>query len=121
MTAAAIRRAQEIGIRTTVAVVDETGALVTLTRMDGALPITVDIAKSMAYTSAAFALPGADMQDWYNQPWFHSMVLQTQGQLLPAGGGLPVLRGEVMIGAIGTSGGSHEQDLECSTAGIRAL
>lgn len=118
---AALRRAQEIGIKATAAVVDDAGALVVLARMDGALPITADIARSMAYTSASFGMPGSDMESWYNEPWFHSMVLQTNGQLLPAGGGLPITEGGALIGAIGVSGGSHDQDRDCSQAGIRAL
>ena len=119
--AASVVKAQALGIRVSVAVVDPNGSLVALHRMDGAGPITVDIAQNMAYTSATFRMPGASMADWYMQPWFHSMVLQSHGKLLPADGGLPMRREKEVLGAIGVSGGSGAQDKECSEAGIATL
>lgn len=119
--AAARRKAEELGIKVSVAVCDAHGDLVALTHMDGALAITTDIARGMAYTSAVMQYPGKDMAQWYDQPWFHSMVLQSGGRLLPADGGVLLTHGEDIVGTIGVSGGTGAQDLACSQAGAAAL
>ncbi len=115
------RKAREIGIKVSVAVVDEGGHVVAMGRMDSASWITVDIATAMAYTAAALESPSAGFASWRDAPGWPSVVNLFQGKLLGGQGGLPITKRGKVIGAIGTSGGADEQDRECSQAGIEAI
>ena len=50
------------------------------------------------------------------------MIIQSRGQILPAGGGIPIVDGIAVLGAIGVAGGSRdEQDILCCRAGLTVL
>lgn len=114
-------KAAELGIRVSVVVVDVAGRVVALERMDGASWATTGVAEAMAFTSAAWRMRGADMTRWHGSPWFTSLVIQTGGKMLPAEGGMPIRVDREFLGAIGVSGGSGEQDRQCSEAGLAAI
>lgn len=121
MAEAGCAKARELGIKVTFAVVDGAGDLVLLKRMDGAPPYTVPIATNMAYTSALFRRPGEALVDRYLQPWFHSLVLQSGGRILPSQGGLVLLDEDgTVVAATGVSGGTGEQDKLCAEAALQA-
>lgn len=119
MADAALQKASELGIRVTFAFADAGGDLVNLKRMDGAPSYTVPIASSMAYTSAVMRRPGEALVDRYNDPWFHGLVLQSGGRILPSQGGV-LLQAEngTFMGATGVSGGTGEQDKACAEAAV---
>ena len=96
-----------------VAVTDAGGALIALLRMDGAPPATADVALSKARSAAAFNLPTSALAAGV----VAMPGLVTVPNFLAAGGGVPISRGGICIGAIGTSGGSAEQDEAASKAG----
>lgn len=122
MADAAIQKASELGIQVTFAFADAGGDLMILKRMDDAASYTVPIASSMAYTSAVMRRPGEDLVDRYNQPWFHGLVLQSGGRMLPSQGGV-LCKAEdgTFLGATGVSGGTGEQDKACAEAAISAV
>lgn len=122
MADAALARAEELGIRVTFAFADASGDLVIVKRMDGAPGFTVPIASSMAYTSAYFRRDGEPLVDRYMAPWFHGLVLQSGGKILPSQGGLVLRDPEsgAVLGATGVSGGTGEQDKLCAQAAIQA-
>ena len=113
-------KALEMDIAVSVAVVDEGGRLVAFGRMDRARPMCVDIAVNKAYTSASFQVPTTQLQAQSGQSWFQSMIVSTQGKIMAVGGGLPVLDPPNIIGAVGVSGGTEEQDQECAQAALAA-
>jgi uncharacterized protein GlcG (DUF336 family) len=119
---AARRKAEEINVPMNIAVVDAGGNLTAFARMDGAWLGSIDIAQNKAYTARAFDMStkelGAASQP--NQPLF-GIHASNQGRLIIFAGGIPLTDGETVIGAIGVSGGSVEQDQEVAEAGVAAF
>ena len=120
--AAAARWAEEAGIRVNVAVVDSGGNLAAFLRMPGAFLHSIDIAIDKAYTAAGFGLPtGA----WTEALATHSRAVREGIPLRPRmvcfGGGLPLKHEGCVIGGIGVSGGSEEEDEACARAGLVAI
>jgi uncharacterized protein GlcG (DUF336 family) len=123
VAAAAQRRAAEIGIRVAVAVVDDGGHLVHLGRMDGAPPLTAEIAEAKASGTASLGRPGDAVAEMYEKrPGFFEVVAEmTRRPLVPGLGSVLIRSEERIIGAIGVSGGRPEQDLDCAEAGLKAI
>ena len=82
--------------------------------------MSVDIAVNKAYTSASFQVPTTELQAQSGQSWFQSMIVSTQGKIMAVGGCLPVLDSPNIVGAVGVSGGTAEQDQECARAALAA-
>jgi uncharacterized protein GlcG (DUF336 family) len=123
VAAAAHRRAAEIGIRVTVAVVDDGGHLVHLGRMDGAAPLTAEIAEAKASGAASLGRPGDAVAEIYEKRpgFFEAIAEMTRRPLIPGLGSVLIRSEERIIGAIGVSGGRPEQDLDCAEAGLKAI
>ncbi|MGY1828046.1 MULTISPECIES: GlcG/HbpS family heme-binding protein [unclassified Blastococcus] len=118
---AGIAKAEEIGQPMNVAVVDDGGHLVAFARMDGAIRASIDISNRKAVTSALMALPTAALTPLV-QPGAELYGLEnTAGGLVTFGGGIPLQRGNEIIGAVGVSAGSVEQDVVVATAAAAAL
>jgi uncharacterized protein GlcG (DUF336 family) len=118
MIDAAISHAQQLGVTVSVAVVDRSGNLVALQRMDGAMFISPEIGWGKAWTSAAFRAPsGAVAENLSPAPGFVSGIASaTHGRFMPRQGAIPLPDG----GAIGASGASSGQDEEIARAGLAA-
>jgi glc operon protein GlcG len=118
---AAVAKAQEISVPEVVAIVDAAGTLKALLRMDGAPFASIDVATDKAYTSASFQVPTDQFaKDVSADPVVMASILKVPHVSLLAGG-YPIMSGDTLIGAIGVSGGSGEQDQECAQAGLAAL
>jgi uncharacterized protein GlcG (DUF336 family) len=119
---AACAKAEEIGVPMNVAVVDAGNNLTAFARMDGAWLGSIDIAQNKAYTARSFDMSTKDLAPLCqpNQPLF-GIHASNQGRLIVFAGGIPLESGEEVIGAIGVSGGSVEQDHEVAEAGVAAL
>ena len=119
---AAARWAQEAGIRVNVAVVDAGGNLAAFLRMPGAFLHSIDIAIDKAYTAAGFGLPTAA---WSEALATHSSAvregLPRRPRMVCFGGGLPLKHEGRVIGGIGVSGGSEQEDEACARAGLNAI
>lgn len=120
--AAAQAKADELGVKINVAVVDRSGLQVAFLRAPGAPLHSIDIATDKAYTAASFGLPTSQ---WCAALAEHSEGVQKGIILRPRfvifGGGLPiVVEGEV-VGGIGVSGASEQQDEDCARAGLQAM
>jgi uncharacterized protein GlcG (DUF336 family) len=116
MVEAAHKRAVELDIAVTAVVVDESGRLVALGRMDRARPITADIATNRAFTAASFQQPTEQLAGVAGQAWFQSLVVSSSGRITPGGGAVPLSEGGRVVGAVGVSGGTDEQDQQCCQA-----
>src|SRR5436309_15654086 len=98
---AAHAEAESIDLAITAVVVDESGRLVALGRMDRARPITVDIATNRAFTAASFQQPTTELTNSASQAWFQSLIVSSNGKITAGGGALPIVEGNNIVGAIG--------------------
>jgi ferredoxin len=122
MVRAAHRYAEQAGLAVSAVVVDEAGAPIAAGRMDGAAPTTAELAYYKAYTAAAFQVSTHELVPEARQPWLRSLLVATRGRILPAGGGVPILDGVTVVGAIGVAGGPRdEQDVLCCRAALAVL
>jgi uncharacterized protein GlcG (DUF336 family) len=122
MIAAGERKALEIGIPYNVAVVDVGGGLVAHARMDGAWLGSVDIAINKAWTARAFDTATDDLAHM-TQSGQQGFGLNTtnDSRVVIFGGGIPIRLNGVVIGAVGASGGSVEQDVAVARAAVAAF
>jgi glc operon protein GlcG len=120
---AAVTKAGELGIRVSVAVIDDGGHLVALQRMDGAMPLSPPVAEGKALGAAMFRRDGAAVLSMANdrQAFYAAASSMARTRVVPGPGSLLIQRAGATIGAIGVSGGSPAQDVECAETGISAL
>jgi uncharacterized protein GlcG (DUF336 family) len=122
MSLAAIAKARELGIVITITIVDESGITKLFSRMDGAPLITIDASRKKAITAVGFGLPTG--KTWFDfikdDPILREGVHDFTDFML-MGGGLPVIRNNEMIGAIGVSGGHYEKDQQCAHAAVNSI
>lgn len=116
-------RARELSITITTVVVDSAGFPLALSRMDGAGPMTASIATSKAYTAAIMRRASGDLMPMAEQrPQFFAAVSRMGlVPLVPGLGAVPVREGSDIVGGIGVSGGTAEQDLDCAQAALKAV
>src|SRR5579862_4148109 len=120
--AAAERKALEIGTPMVIAVVDESGVLKALSRMDGAALLSVQVAQDKAYTAAGFGLSTDQWHDFIkNDPPLAAGATDGISRLVVFGGGYPIKVGDQVVGGIGVSGGHYSQDMQVAQAGLAAL
>src|SRR5690554_4118899 len=119
---AAEKKAEEIGQPMNIAVVDAGGNLVAHARMDGAWIGSIDISINKAFTSKAFDITTKDLGD-NSQPGqqFFGIHASNNGKIMIFAGGIPLKKDGQVIGAIGVSGGSGEQDHQVAEAGAAAI
>jgi uncharacterized protein GlcG (DUF336 family) len=103
-------KAAELGVHACIALTDASAHLKAFKRMDGAILGPIDVAQRKARTSALFPAGSGDFGQLITEQQLIGMEL-TNGGLAAFGGGLPLFEGTQLIGAIGVSGGSAEQDL----------
>jgi uncharacterized protein GlcG (DUF336 family) len=102
------------------AVMDPAGHLLAFARMDGALWITADVAQGKAWTSAAYGTPSAAQKDkMAPMPNFaQALTAMTHGRYTPQTGAVAVYRDGELVGALGASGGTGEQDEAACAAAV---
>jgi uncharacterized protein GlcG (DUF336 family) len=116
--AAAEKKAVEIGQPMNIAVADAGGNLVAHVRMDGAWLGSIDISINKAYTSRAFDIATKDLaQHSQSGGQFFGIHASNHGRIMVFAGGIPLKSGGKVVGAIGVSGGSGEQDHSVAEAG----
>ncbi|MEY2879606.1 MAG: hypothetical protein RLZZ15_1986 [Verrucomicrobiota bacterium] len=103
-----------------VAIVDAGGHLVALERMDTTQSGSVEVAQEKARTAAAFRRPSKAFQDNVAAGGEGLRVLRLSGAT-PIEGGIPLVIGGKIVGAIGVSGVTSAQDGQIATAGAAAL
>jgi glc operon protein GlcG len=116
-------KATELGIRVTVAIVDEGGLLIALARMDGATPLSPQIAEAKAVGAAMLNRDGAGLAELAkDRPGFFNVADRMVRVPIVAGlGSVLIKRDGKVLGAVGVSGGRPEQDLQCAEAGLRSV
>jgi len=116
-------KAHALGIKVTVAIVDEGGHLVALSRMDGAMPLSPQLAEAKAVGAAMFMRDGEALAKMaQDRPGFFSAADRlVRVPLIPGLGSALISQDGNVIGAVGVSGGRPDQDLECAQAGLSEL
>lgn len=121
MVEAGMRKAAEIGVPMVLTVADQNGDVIESRRMDGALIVSVSLAPHKAYTAATVRIATHDLAK-AAQP---GQSLYSFDVNLPkitlVGGGLPLSRGGSVVGGVGVSGGSVEQDIAVAEAMVSAF
>jgi uncharacterized protein GlcG (DUF336 family) len=118
---AALEKADEIGQPMNVAVVDDGGHLLAFGRQDGAIRASIDISQRKARTSILMNLPTAALTPLV-QPGAELYGLeQTAGGMVAFGGGIPLYRNGELVGAVGVSAGTVEQDVTVASAAAAAF
>lgn len=122
LIAGAVARAEALGVPMCIAVTDEAAQLIAFRRMDGGKVTSSTIAIDKAFTAAgakkatheygAASQPGAPA---------YGIASAIGGRLVVVGGGLPVVVDGAVVGGIGVSSGTPDQDREVAQAGIDAL
>lgn len=118
---AAVAKARELGIRINVAVTDSSGVLMAFLRMPGAFVQSVDIAIDKAYTAAGFGFPTAQWAEMLRGDEGLRLGMPQRPRNVVFGGGLPIREGGELIGGVGVSGGSADQDAACAHAGLESI
>jgi uncharacterized protein GlcG (DUF336 family) len=107
--------ALQSGARVTIAVVDDTGVLLHLQRLDGAKSYSVDLAGRKARTAATLAISTTILEQMAREGRLPA------GDILALGGGLPVMHDGQCVGAVAISGGTSAEDERIAAAGVAAL
>jgi uncharacterized protein GlcG (DUF336 family) len=108
---AAEKKAREIGQPMNIAVADEGGNIVAHVRMDNAWIGSIDIAMKKAYTSRAFDIETKELAKHSQSAGdFFGIHASNSGKIMIFAGGIPLKRENKVVGAIGVSGGSGDQD-----------
>jgi uncharacterized protein GlcG (DUF336 family) len=118
MVRSAHMHAAQLDIAVTAVVVDQSGRMIALGRMDRARPISVEIALNRAYTAATFQQPTKELAGVAGQTWFQSLVVSSNGRIMPGGGALPIIEGGNVVGAIAVAGGTDDQDQKCAEVAL---
>ena len=122
IVAAAEAKAKEMAHPFVIAVCDESGVLKAFSRMDGAALLSVQIAQDKAYTAVGFGLSTDGWHEFIkNDPPLAAGAVGGIDRLVVFGGGYPIKAGDVIVGAIGVSGGHYKQDMEVAEAGLAAV
>ena len=119
---AAQAKAEELGRPVVLAIVDPGGMLKAFHRMDGVVSaVPVDIAQRKAYTAASFRTPTHQFAEANLENPARMASLPNLPLVTMLAGGYPIMDGEVVVGGIGVSGATPEQDMQIAEAGLAAL
>jgi uncharacterized protein GlcG (DUF336 family) len=123
LVAAASDHALANGWKIAVAVVDEGGLLVALGRMDGAFPLSAQIAEAKAAGTALWHRDGERLaaSREAHEGFFDAVSRLARLPLIPGPGAVVIRSGEGVLGAAGASGASGDDDRACVEAGLRAV
>lgn len=118
---AALQEAKKLKAKMVVVIADSSGNVVALLRDDGAFLASITIAKNKAYTAAVFGVSTDDLCNALSTSPILKDGIGAQEGVILFGGGYPLIENGEVIGAIGVSGGSEDEDRQCAMAGLKAI
>lgn len=118
---AAIAHARGLGVRVNVAVADAGGNLLVFLRDPGAFLHSIDIARDKALTAVGFGMPTHRLYEVIGGDASVRDGIIRRDRLAAFGGGYPIVVDGAVVGGIGVSGASKEQDAACAAAGLAAI
>ena len=119
MVDAAIAEAERIGIKLSVSVCDAGGHLLAFNRMEGAIFISAVAAQGKAVGAVGFGRDSSAIQG--DSPIVQAIMATQGGRIIPAQGAVAVIKDGEIVGAIGGSGGTAQQDEDCARVGLAVL
>ena len=117
LVAAAAAKAAEIGQPQCITIVDTGGHMIAFLRMDGAFVQSIDSSVRKAMTSASYGTPTGHMPEGVDI----KLAIATDGRRINLPGGLPIIVGGHVVGAIGIGSGTGAQDVECAKAALATM
>ncbi|WP_152040744.1 GlcG/HbpS family heme-binding protein [Salinigranum salinum] len=122
LVAAAEEKADEIDVPMCIAVLDDGANLVAFHRMDDALLASVDIARNKAYTAVTLKMDTEAVWE-AAQPGesLYGIGETNDGRIVTFGGGIPLEADGTVVGGVGVSGGSVEEDVTVASAAVEAF
>ena len=118
MMQATINKAKELHVNMSISVCDAGGHLLAFNRTEGCIWISAAAAQGKARAAAGFGRPSGEISP--DSPVIQA-IMASQGGMIPAQGALPITQNGQLVGAIGGSGGTAQQDEDCARAGLEAL
>ncbi len=106
------------GLKICVSVLDRHGYPLAFQRMNGAPLHSIQIAEDKAFTAISFGLATHTWQERLKENGHLRQTLSQQPRMLMIGGGLPLHVNDELVGAIGVSGASEQQDIDCALTGL---
>jgi uncharacterized protein GlcG (DUF336 family) len=122
LVAAAEEKAEEIDVPMCIAVMNEGGNLVAFQRMDDALLASISISQNKAYTAVSLKLDTETVWE-VSQPGesLYGLGNTNEGRIITFGGGIPLESDGRVVGGVGVSGGSAEEDVTVASAAVEAF
>ncbi|MHC6179017.1 cob(I)yrinic acid a,c-diamide adenosyltransferase [Clostridium sp. JNZ X4-2] len=120
ITEKCIEKSREIGVPMVICVVDFDGNVILLERMDNSLLISIKVALKKAYTAAALKSPTGDLYK-SSLPGGDFYGLNHEKDIVTFSGGFPLKIGDDIVGAIGVSGGTIDEDTSVSQYGVEVF
>lgn len=118
--AAAKAKVLEMGVKMSISVVDARGDLITMMRTDGASWRTPPISRAKAVAASCFGRASGELTENALAPVFRGLMAMEGGHMIPGQGALPVFKDGELVGAVGGSGGTAQEDEDAARAGIEA-
>lgn len=120
--AGAEAEAKHIGVSMVISVLDNGGNLIATHRMDDAWLASIEIAQNKAWTSVALKMPTSNLAEAaVPSAELYGLNTTNNGRLVVFGGGIPLLKDNEIVGAIGVSGSSVPHDVQVAEAGVNAF
>lgn len=114
--------AERMGVRAVVAVSDAAGRPIAIHCMDGAYIGSFDVALNKTYTSVAFQMPTSKLAELAAPGGsLYGIQHTNEGKIVIFGGGEPLYAEGILVGALGVSGGTAEQDIKLGEYGKNKL
>jgi uncharacterized protein GlcG (DUF336 family) len=116
------RKAKALGISQVIAIVDDGGNLIAFQRMDDARLASVEIAQNKAWTAVAMKMPTSNLAKLaVPNGALYGINTTNHGRVVILGGGIPLVKDGRVMGAIGVSGSSSDQDVEVARAAVQVF
>lgn len=120
--AVAEEEAKKIGVSMVISIVDEGRNLIATHRMDDAWLASIDIAQNKAWTSVALKMPSANLAEaTVPAAELYGLNTTNNGRLVVFGGGIPLVRDEKVVGAVGVSGSTVAHDVQVAEAAVQVF
>lgn len=116
------QEAKRLGVKMVISILDEGGNLIATHRMDDAWLASIEIAQNKAWTSVALKMPTANLAEaTVPNAELYGLNTTNNGRIVVFGGGIPLIQDGKVVGAVGVSGSSVENDVRVAQAAVNAF